>query len=100
MARRKKFGKDFKARVALEAIREEKTINEIASLYEVHPNLIRKWKKQAIKNLPEVMADGRTKEVRDKQPLDEEKLHQKIGEQAVDIDFLKKKLKQLGLLDE
>lgn len=100
MARRKKFGKDFKARVALEAIREEKTINEIASIFEVHPNLVRKWKKQAVENLSEVMTDGRTKEVRDKKPDDVEKLHQKIGRQAVDIDFLKKKLRQFGLLDE
>jgi len=46
------------------------------------------------------MADGRSKEVRSHQPANEEKLHQKIGRQAVEIDFLKKKLRQLGLLEE
>ena len=46
------------------------------------------------------MADGRSKQVRQRQGVDEEKLHQKIGQQAVEIDFLKKKLRQLGLLDD
>jgi transposase-like protein len=100
MARRRKFGKAFKAKVAIEAIKGEKTVNEIASIYEVHPNQVSLWKKQALEKLPEAMADGRTKRVRDSKPIDEEKLHQKIGQQAVEIDFLKKKLRQLGLLEE
>ncbi len=53
-----------------------------------------------MEQLPEAMADGRTKQARDRKPVDEEKLHQKIGQQAVEIDFLKKKLRQLGLLEE
>ena len=100
MAQRRNFGKAFKAKVAIEAIKGVKTINEIASIYEVHPNQVRQWKKQALEQLPQAMADGRTKQVRDSKPVDEEKLHQKIGQQAVEIDFLKKKLRQLGLLEE
>ena len=100
MAQHRNFGKAFKAKVAIEAIKGEKTINEIASIYEVHPNQVRQWKKQALEQLPQAMADGRTKQVRDSKPVDEEKLHQKIGQQAVEIDFLKKKLRQLGLLEE
>ena len=100
MAQRRNFGKAFKAKVAIEAIRGEKTVNEIASVYEVHPNQVRQWKRQALEQLPEAMADGRTKQARDSKPVDEEKLHQKIGQQAVEIDFLKKKLRQLGLLEE
>jgi transposase-like protein len=100
MAQRRNFGKAFKAKVAIEAIRGEKTVNEIASIYEVHPSQVRQWKRQALEQLPEAMADGRTKQARESKPVDEQKLHQKIGQQAVEIDFLKKKLRQLGLLEE
>jgi transposase-like protein len=100
MAQRRKFGKAFKAKVAIEAIKGEKTLNEIASIYEVHPNQISTWTKHALEKLPDAMADGRKKSARDKNPVDEEKLHQKIGQQAVEIDFLKKKLHQLGLFEE
>ncbi len=100
MAQHRHFGKDFKAKVVIEAIKGEKTLNEIASLYEVHPNQISQWKKLALEKLPEVMMDSRSKEARQGQPVDEEKLHQKIGQQAIEIDFLKKKLRQLGLLNE
>jgi putative transposase len=100
MTQHRHFGKDFKARVAIEAIKGEKTLNEIASMYEVHPNQVAQWKKLALENLPEVMADGRSRQARQGQPVDEEKLHQKIGQQAVEIDFLKKKLRQLGLLND
>ena len=100
MAQHRHFGKDFKAKIAIEAIKGEKTVNEIASMYEVHPNQVSQWKKLALEKLPEAMADGRSKEARQVQPIDEEKLHQKIGQQAIEIDFLKKKLRQLGLLNE
>jgi transposase-like protein len=99
MSKRKSFSKAFKAKVAIEAIRGEKTINEIASIYEVHPTQIAQWKKLALENLPEAMGDGRSKEVRSQHEMDEDKLHQKIGQQAIEIDFLKKKLRQLGLLE-
>ena len=100
MAQRRKFGKALKAKVAIEAIKEVKTVNEIASIYEVHPNQVSLWKKQALEKLPDAMADGRSKQARDKKPIEEEKLHQKIGQQVVEIDFLKKKLRQLGLLED
>lgn len=100
MTQRRNLGKAFKAKVAIEAIKGEKTINEIASIYEVHPTQIRQWKKQALEKLPDAMADGRGKQARNSKPVDEEKLHQKIGQQAVEIDFLKKKLRQLGLLED
>jgi transposase-like protein len=58
MTQHRHFGKDFKAKVAIEAIKGEKTLNEIASLYEVHPNQVSQWKKLALEKLPEAMADG------------------------------------------
>ena len=85
MAQRRNFGKAFKAKVAIEAIKGEKTVNEIASTYEVHPHQVRQWKKQALEKLPEAMADSRTKGARRGPSVDEEKLHQKIGQQAVEI---------------
>ena len=56
MTQRRNLGKAFKAKVAIEAIKGEKTINEIASIYEVHPTQIRQWKKQALEKLPDAMA--------------------------------------------
>jgi transposase-like protein len=53
---RRRFSADFKARVALEAIREQHTINELASEYGVYPNLIREWKKHLLSELPPAMA--------------------------------------------
>lgn len=100
MAKRRHFGKEFKARVALEAIKGIKTINQIANEFEVHANQVSLWKKQALENLPNAMADGRTKEARDAKPVDEDMLHSKIGQQAVEIDFLKKTLKKFGMLNE
>ncbi len=100
MARRRNFGKGIKAKVAIEAIEGVKSINEIASIYEVHPNQVSKWKKLALERLPDAMADGRTKESRSSRPINEDKLHQKIGQQAVEIDFLKKTLRRLGLTGE
>lgn len=100
MAQRRQFSSAFKAKVAIEAIKGEKTLNEIASMYEVHPNQVGQWKKEALELLPKAMADSRTKEARDNRLVDEEQLHRKIGQQAIEIDFLKKKLRQLGLLNE
>lgn len=100
MAQRRNYGKGFKAKVAIAAIKGDKTVNEIASIYEVHPNQVSKWKKQALERLPDAMADGRAKDSRQRQTITEEQLHQKIGQQAVEIDFLKKTLRRLGLSDE
>jgi len=99
MAQRRNFGKDFKAKVAVEAIRGEKTINEIASIYGIHPSVVNKWKKLVLERLPEVMEDKHSNKQQDRD-FDEARLHQKIGQMAVEIDFLKKKLVQLGLQNE
>ena len=99
MAQRRNLGKAFKAKVAVEAIRGEKTVNEIASIYGIHPGMVNKWKRLALEKLPEVMEDKRSSKQQDRD-IDQARLHQKIGQMAVEIDFLKKKLVQLGLEDQ
>jgi transposase-like protein len=93
MAQRRQFSGKFKAKVAIEAIKGEKTINEIASIYEVHPNQVSKWKKRALELLPEAM-DNRPSRQSDTSG-NEAKLYQQIGRLTVEVDFLKKKLELL-----
>ena len=75
----------FKAKVALEAIKGEQTIIEIAERFDVHPNVITKWKRQLLEGAPQVFGAGET----DKQNApDVAKLHAKIGELTMECDFL------------
>lgn len=81
----------FKAKVALEAIKEQKTVTELTSLFGVHPTQIGRWKSLAISGLEKIFSE---KERFDQRFREEqlEKLYQQIGKQKVEIDFLKKKL--------
>jgi len=94
MAQRRQFPGALKAKVALEALKGDKTVNQIASMYQVHPNRVCKWKKQALELLPQVMADRRINK-QDDGHCDEAKLYQQIGQLTVEVDFLKKKLELL-----
>ena len=89
MKTRRRFTAEFKAKVALEAIRGERTISEVATKHQLHPNQITQWKRQAIENLAKAFDDkavdaqvGREAEVT--------KLHAKIGQLVVERDFLAK----------
>jgi transposase len=86
---RRHFSADFKARVALEAIREQHTINELASEYGVHPNLIREWKKHLLSELPQVFNSRKGDE---QKTLEEERdrLFQQIGQLQYELAWLKK----------
>jgi transposase-like protein len=91
MAKRRRFTADFKARVALEALRGDRTIQEIAGWHKVHPNQVSVWKKQALEGLGTIFEHGTGKsEDREAQVRD---LHAKIGELAVQNDFLSRALK-------
>jgi putative transposase len=90
MTGRKRHSAQFKAKVALEAIRGERSASELASLYQVHPSQIAKWKKRALEGMAELFADGRRKDGQDEEAL-KAQLYQQIGELKVELDFLKKK---------
>ncbi|GHO79646.1 hypothetical protein KSD_74170 [Ktedonobacter sp. SOSP1-85] len=91
---RKRYSADFKAKVALEAIRGQKTTNEIASEYRVHPTQITQWKKQVLDDLPSLFAQPPSgQEKKDKVLI--ANLYQQIGQLKVEVDFLKKKSGQL-----
>jgi transposase-like protein len=92
---RKGYGGEFKAKVALEAIKGQRTINELASEYGLHPTQIMQWKKQAMEELPMLFSDKRKK----RESSDEElkaQLYQQIGQLKVELDWLKKKVGHLN----
>lgn len=87
---RKKHTPSFKAKVALEAIKEQKTSAELASQYQVHPGQIRNWKATAAKGLIDLFSDKRKSRDQDQEELIQE-LYRQIGQLKVDLDWLKKK---------
>jgi transposase-like protein len=87
---RKRYTAAFKSRVALEALKGQKTIAEIASGYEVHPNQVSQWKKQLQDGMPHIFTDS-SRSHRAEEKL-RDKLYQEIGRLKVELDWLKKKL--------
>jgi putative transposase len=90
-AHRTRYSAEFKARLALEVVKAERTLNEIASEHGIHPNLLMQWKKQLLESLPQVFADKRVKENK-QQAEHEARLYQQIGQLKVELDWLKKKV--------
>ena len=89
MAKRRNFSADFKAKVALSAIRGDGTMAELASRYDIHPNMIAKWKRQALAGMKEGF--GRNAPNADNNREAEIKtLQAKVGELIVERDFLSK----------
>ena len=91
MAQRKRYGGQFKARVAIEAIAGHKTVNQISAEYGVHPTQVAKWKKQALERLPEVLSDSIAKSNRPQED-NQARLYQQIGQLTMEVEYLKKKL--------
>ena len=90
MGRYKRYSAALKAKVALEAILGEKTDNELAGLYQVHPAQVAEWKKRALEGMPDLFEDRRQKPRRDEEAL-KDRLYEEIGRLKVELDFLKKK---------
>lgn len=88
--KRNKHDSAFKARVALEAIKGEKTLAEISSIYGVHSTQITRWKKQALEGLERIFSGHHEKAANDSESLQGE-LYKQIGQLKVELDWLKKK---------
>jgi transposase-like protein len=91
---RKRYSAEIKAKVALEAIKGQKTANEIASEYGVHPSQIAQWKKQALEELPTIFSNRQLKKEKEGEALTAA-LYQEIGQLKYELDWLKKKVGRL-----
>ena len=91
MARRRNFTDQFKAKVALEALRGDWTIQEIAAKHQLHPNQVSQWKRQAVEGMADVFVRGKSTGVTE---AEVKELHAKIGRLAVENDFLSQGLKR------
>jgi transposase-like protein len=87
---RKDHNGSFKAKVALEAIKGEKTLAQLSSEFGVHANQIGQWRKQLLNELPNLFSDRRKKQDREQEDLVSE-LYRQIGQLKVEVDWLKKK---------
>jgi putative transposase len=87
---RHQYSAEFKAKVALEALRGLKTVNELASEHGVHPTQINQWKKQAQDDLPTLFSSGRSRKEKSQDDLSAS-LYQQIGQLTMELDWLKKK---------
>jgi len=90
MAKRKIHSASFKSKVALEAIRGEQTIAELAAKYQVHPTMVTKWKKQAVEGMADTFSRGGRPARDANRDARIKELHAKIGELTVERDFLAK----------
>jgi putative transposase len=90
MGQRKQFTAGFKAKIALEAIKGQKTAQELGSIYGVHPTQVTTWKRQLVAEAAEIFTRGG---VYDKETIEQEKaeLYQQIGKLQVELDWMQKK---------
>ena len=89
--KRRQYDAELKARVALAALKGDKTINEIATLFEIHPNLVSLWRKRALTELPRVFSEKASSDAASI-AAKETQLYEQIGRLKVELDWLKKKL--------
>ena len=93
---RKTYSPELKAKIAVEAIRELRTVSELAAAYDVHPSVIKRWKRQVLEQMPSLFS-SRKQRVQEKQQEElTATLYQQIGQLKVELDWLKKKSGLLG----
>jgi transposase-like protein len=88
---RRKFSSALKARVAIEAVKGQRSVSELAGEHQVHPSQITQWKKHLLESAVQIFSDGRAWEKKDQEEL-VARLYQEIGQLKVELDWLKKKL--------
>ncbi len=93
---RRQHSSEFKAKVALEAMKGLRPINEIAEQYQIHPVQVQQWKKQLLDSVPSAFARKREKAEQQQEQLTAQ-LYQQIGQLKVELDWMKKKSEQLRL---
>ena len=92
---RRKFSGAFKAKVTIEALKERESMAELSKRFEVHPNMISKWKQEFVERSSELFDKKSDSET--EAEVDTNKLYAKIGQLEIENDFLKKSLKKIGL---
>jgi transposase len=93
---RRKFSADFKAKVALEAIKNQKTLAELSQQFEVNSVTISKWKSDFLENMSVIFENGNEKKSNQESP-DIDQLYAQIGQLKVENDYLKKSARKLGI---
>jgi putative transposase len=89
--KRRKHSEEFKAKVALEAVKGVRTLSELSSVFKVHPTVIAHWKRQLVEGAPRVFSGGNGSAGKSEEELTGP-LYEKIGRLEVEVDWLKKKL--------
>jgi len=97
MGKRNQYSNEIKLRVVLEVLREEQTVNEIAARYEIHPNMIGRWKQEFLEKAPEIFKRGMSSAEKE---LREEREHvaaleRKVGQLTYEVDWMKKKSEEI-----
>lgn len=87
---RKQRGAELKARVAVEAVRERRTVSELATQYGVHPSQIHEWKRRLLSGAADLFADGRSQKAAAQQQAQEAELYEQIGRLKMELEWLKK----------
>jgi transposase-like protein len=87
---RKQYSADLKAKIAVEAVKGQRTIQEIASHYSIHPSQVTQWKKQLLESAVEIFSNGREHATEADEQMKAE-LYQQVGKLQVELDWLKKK---------